>query len=381
MLTINPGRHKAVHSSRLERWLGEEQVENVSRSMRDWYGPPIAMSGVPGAVYAGRDGDFAGDLRAGFEASKMDRLDALVQRTKRGWRRSVHRAARRIQLNTGFASLSDLIDEATHGKRQELFFQKVGSTGVVNSANTLWDNGNLPSAGPAATAAPGGLALVNGNRGTFVFNNPGGSDTLHFVTGRITASVAGNTLLLYDRLFGVAKTMSSTATESVTGVPTRYQSSTPGAEDYAGGNFVFPAIRAALGATNHNWTVCQYRNQAGTDAQTIPSIAGLNAGIVDRLDLPAGYWFMPLAAGDTGIMDLHQLQCSASVTGTLSFAIGHPIAFLPCPIANFVCTEDGINSAFNLVRIFTDAALALLEMPKPATTATTYSGSITIVAG
>jgi len=42
---------------------------------------------------------------------------------------------------------------------------------------------------------------------------------------------------------------------------------------------------------------------------------------------------------------------------------------------------DGINSAFNLARIFDDAALAFLEVCKPATGATNYAGSFTTVAG
>ena len=55
--------------------------------------------------------------------------------------------------------------------------------------------------------------------------------------------------------------MNSTATEAVTGVPTRYQSTTASAEDY------IPEITSAssswrhraLAATAHNWTTCTYR--------------------------------------------------------------------------------------------------------------------------
>ena len=37
-------RNRHTHTARLERWLGAEQVETMSRSMRDWYGPPIAVA-------------------------------------------------------------------------------------------------------------------------------------------------------------------------------------------------------------------------------------------------------------------------------------------------------------------------------------------------
>jgi hypothetical protein len=68
-------------------------------------------------------------------------------------------------------------------------------------------------------------------------------------------------------------------------------------------------------------------------------------------------------------------------TGTGNACIGHPIAWMPCPIANIVCPVDGINTAFNLTRIFDSACLAFLEVIKPSTTATTYNGMFTTVAG
>jgi hypothetical protein len=42
----------ATHAGQLERWLGRETVEQLSASMRDWYGPPVALAGVPGKVFA-----------------------------------------------------------------------------------------------------------------------------------------------------------------------------------------------------------------------------------------------------------------------------------------------------------------------------------------
>ena len=45
------------------------------------------------------------------------------------------------------------------------------------------------------------------------------------------------------------------------------------------------------------------------------------------------------------------------------------------------CVADGINSAFNLTRIFDSACLALLEVLKPAAGASTYTGEFLTVAG
>ena len=90
----------------------------------------------------------------------------------------------------------------------------------------------------------------------------------------------------------------------------------------------------------------------------------------------------PLASGDSGIKNLTQMQCSAAVaSGAIDFTMGHPIAFMPCGIANFVCEKDGLTTSMNLERIADDACLALLEICKSATTATTYGGSFISIRG
>lgn len=369
----------STHSSQLERWLGADACERLSHSMRDWYGPPIPVAGVPGKVYAHKGGDFRGTIHAGAFASALDRMDEICLSLRARWRR----ASKSRQLNAGFASLSDLIAEASGGKRCDFYFQKTGSTGVVAVTNSLYRLGAQPVAGSAPAAAPGGSTFTDASTGFPLFTNPTGGDTLHFIRAEAVATVAGNTLLLYDLLFGVAKTMNSTSTEAVTGTLPRYTSTTGGAADSAEGNFLFVQVGGtALAATAHNWTTCLYTDQGGTTSVTLPSLTGNSAAIVDRLDHPTGQWFAPLASGDTGILALTQMQCSAAVaTGVIWFMIGHPIAFCPCPVANIVCVTDGINTAFNLARIFDDAALNLLEVTKPATTATTYNLSVLSAAG
>lgn len=375
----------SAHSGRLERWFGAENIEVASRAMQHgggpgvpWYGGPIAVGSAPGNVWIGRDGDFVGKFLEGAQACAMQRADDILKRERR---RRLARAGMRRGEHGGFASYSDLVAEATAGKRLDFLFNKVGTTGVVAATNSLWRVGNQPAAGSASSAAPGGIAPTDATTGTFPFTNPTNPDTQHLVSANAVASVGGNTLLAYDRIFGVAKTMSSTATEAVTGVPTRYQSTTGGAEDSAENNFLFVECGTALGATGHNWTTCTYTDQSGNTGATLPSVTGNSSNIVNRLDQPVGSWFCPLASGDTGIKALTQMQCSASVTGAIDFVIGHPLAFLICPVANYVCAWDGLNTAFSLVRVFDDAAIAFLEIVKPATTATTYAGMITSVAG
>lgn len=363
-----------THSQRLERWLGTEAVERLSSAMRGWYGPPIAVAGVPGNVRVCGDGDFVGPIREGAFCSAVDRFASMTRRLAR----KVRRGVREMYSTAGaLASLDQIINAASSGQRFDFQFAKTGTTGVVNATNTLWFVGSMPAAGAAAAAAPGGTVPTDATTGSFPFTNPS-SGTQHFITGEPLSSVAANTLFLYDRIFSVTKTMNSTATEAVTGVPTRYQA-TSGADD-AAGNFLMIECRTVLPATAHNWTTCTYTDQDGNTGATLPSVTGNSSNIVNRLDQPAGSWFCPLASGDTGIKALTQMQCSAAVaTGAIDFTIGHPLVMLPCPVANMVCIRDGINSAMNLVRIFDDACMALLEINKPATTATTYAGQFMTV--
>jgi len=369
-----------THSGQLARWLGEEKVAQVSAAMRDFYWP-VAVAGVPGNVKAMPGGDFTGEIRAGFEATALDRAWDIWRRMGRGYRRACRPNA---QLNAGFSSLSDLIFEVTtNGKRQELAFYKA-STGPITAASfSLFRLGNHPAAGAAAAAAPGGAAPTSATTGALIFTNPAGGDTTHITTAQPMSSQSNNTLLLYDRLFAVAKTASSTATEAVTGVPTRYQSTTPTDPDYAGGNFMFPEVGpgAALGGGAHNWTVCQYTDQDGNAGATMPSSTGISACHANRIDVPLGTWFFPLAAGDFGVQALTQMQNSASITGALDFVIGHALAFLPCPIANVACTYDGINSTFGLARVFDDACLCFLELIKPTVNTTNFACTVLLAAG
>lgn len=360
-----------TNASQLDRWLGADKTEEMSALMRDWYGPPIAVFGVPGRVEVGRGGDFRGRIHSGWHSSIYDHIEAAAKR----YARKLRRELRRSQFAAGFATLDALVAAATAGQRIPFCFQKAGATGVVQVTNSLWGLGAMPPAGANAAAAPGGTVPDDSTTGAVPFTNPGGTDQLHITATFAQASVAGQTLLLYDRLFAVNKTMASTGTEAVSGVPTRYQSTTPNAADSAEGNFLFVEVGGtALAATAHNWTVCLYTDQGGTGGATLPSLTGNSGAIVRRLDHPVGQWFAPLASGDTGIQKLTQMQCSASVaTGVINFVIGHPLAWMPIPLANIMTPRDHVTGIFGLARIFNDAALALLEVTKPATTATNYN--------
>jgi hypothetical protein len=339
--------------------------------MRGWYGSPICVRDVPGSVWITRDGDFVGQFDRGYFASAYD---AFEDHLKRAWS-SIGQPNYGLAY-AGFASISDALARASQGYSRRRAFAKSGPTGVVAVTSSLWRVGTQPVAGSAGAAAPGGTAHASTDTGALSFNNPS-SGTLHLVGADVSASVINNSLLLYDRLHSVAKTMNSTATEAVTGDPTRYQSTTATDADYIGDNFGFVEVGGtALAATAHNWTTCLYDDQDNASS-TLPSLTGNSGAIVDRLDHPTGQWFAPLASGDVGIRAWTQMQCSATVaTGAINFVVGHPLGFMAFPVINSMLPFDWLTNRDLAPRIFDSACLALLEPLKPATTATNYAGRI-----
>jgi hypothetical protein len=359
---------RPVNASRLERWLGAEQAEGIARNTKGWYGPPIPLAGVPGRVFVTGDGDYVGKIHGG-------RFACLADYAAERYKLAARRAARRVILNTGFASLSDLISEATTGgKRQQLAYQK---TGVANPAATycahLWAAGAVPAAGANAGAAAGGTIWDNTSAGGLQQADPAGSDTLHFVswTGVPTTNVGS--LMLYDYLFGVNNSLNATNT-AVTGVPTRYQDTT------AAGSFCSLRVTTVMSATATNLTLT-YMDQAGNTAEAAAAIAARVSAAVNTIPLTAPVWFIPLNSPDTGLRKITNVQSSGANTGVADWIIGHPIAILPQYAINIPSILDGINSAFNLAEVKTDACLALMEYFKSALGANSYDGIITLVSG
>lgn len=386
---------KHTHSGRLERWLGTEKVAELSRNYGRFY-YPIPLHGVPGNVRVMPGGDFTGEIKAGEYLTARDGAAEVFRKLRRAAEQKARRANvfnvlldllraedRRLSVVGAFASIDAVVAAFTGGKGQCIKFTKSGTaSNAIGNGEDLWVAAGHPAAGAAGAAAPGGTAHTSANTGALPFKNLGTANTGHYLNWSLNASVINNSLMLYDRLFSVAKTMNSTATEAVTGVPTRYQNGTAGASDYIGGNFIFPMVpTTVLPATAHNWTVCQYTDQDSATGNNFPSAAGVSACTVGGIDLAAGQgWFMPLATNDAGVKALTQMQCSALVaTGTVTFVLAHPIAINACPVANIACLDDGLYTALNLTSVLDNACLSFLEMGKPATTATTYNGILRFV--
>src|SRR5260221_5954829 len=240
MLKQPNSRGPHTHSDRLERYLGSAEVAALSAAMKDFYWP-VAVHGVPGAVFAMPGGDFAGEIRAGQEMSARDRALDIMRRARR---ERFFLSGRSRRQQGAFASLSALITAATTaGKMQSITYQKANgvATNAVGNSTDLWTVGAWPVAGNAAGAAPGGTVFDKSSTGALPYTNPANANTGPFVSGFAAASVAPNILMLVDRFFGSAMTVNSAAIEGVTGVPTRYQNTSAVATDYIGGNLCFPS--------------------------------------------------------------------------------------------------------------------------------------------
>jgi hypothetical protein len=345
---------RSPNASRVARWLGQEQAEELARHTAGYYGRPLPIVGTPWASYRG---DYVRNRLREFYVWNKVQLSSQIG---------------------GFASWSDLLAEYTAGKGQVCAVQKTGVTGVGAVCNTLWFEGTRPPAGAAGAAlSSGGTQCNRATTGALGQADPGGGDTLHVLKTELASSQSGQQLLMVDRLWHGAPAMNSSAAQPITMSLPRYASGPD-----AVGNICFMEVGAtALAATAHNNTIT-YCDQDGNAAEAAPACAGVSAAIAKRFDHAAYQWFMPLNGSDTGITQLTQYQCSAAVaTGVMNLVVAHPVCFFPFPIGNYMVVMDGVSGAFQFARVLAGACLSFVEFMKPSTTAANYAGIITLVAG
>lgn len=365
---------KATHSQRLERWLGAAQVEAIVRSMRGWQGDPIPLAAVPGRVFVTRGGDFIGPIEGGYFGNLVD---FAAQRAGRILREAFrHRGT----LHAGFSSLSDLLAEATTGgKLQEHMFNKVGAaSAAAPEPMSLWNVGAKPVAGGVGGTSGTGRATIRTTTGALGQANAASGDQLFTVSGDASATVP-NTLLIYDRLWDMTYNHASSTSTAIDAAnrPQRYQTTA-----LAPSNFVSGEVTTALSATAHTITIT-YVDDAGNTAEAAAAYAAPVSAAANRIPLVSPNWFLPLNTVDRGARYLTNIAQSttAAVTGVSNFFVGHALVMLPCPVANILFSYDWVYRKFGPKRIYDDACLAFLEMPKTATTATTYNGLVNMVSG
>jgi hypothetical protein len=331
-----------AHESHVARELGEDALRRIFEATEKFY-HPIPIAGVNAYAYKG----------------------GLLKAMRGG----------------GFSSLSDLISEATSGgKKQTLMFTKAGAAGVVGRSNSLWGVGSVPAIGAAGGTTGTGAARTRATTGALQQANPAGGDTLHMVTAVVKADVGTQLLLLYDRIWDMTHTMTvDPRSVDAANVGTRYQDAS------AAGSFISGEVTTVLPAATPTVTF-KYVDQGGANT-TGPAFSTIaSAAAVGSIPFTAPNWFYPLDSADTGVRalqnDASAIDLSAAMaSGVVTWFIGHPLALIPMPTAGVPVVMDGINTAFNLEEIKTDACLAFLELAKGATTATNWWGQLTAVSG
>lgn len=355
-------RPRLIHSRRLERWYGAQQLESMSKSSLGLR-HPIPVGAAPGRVWV-YDGEFYGKLTGGGAASLKDMwwdLLALLK-SQRG----------------GFSSLSNLINEVTvNGTKQTpFFFQKTGvGAPAAGASQTLWRLAEWPVAGSNAAAAPGGTIFTRTSTGA-VRQADAAVGSLHLLNAfALESAAAASVTLLYDYLFGVNINHATTA-NSVTGVPTRYQTAA-----LAPGNFLSGVVTTVLGATAHNITVT-YVDQDGNTAEAGTAQAVRVSSAVNTLPFTQPKWFYLYNAADTGARNITNIALSAASTGNVDWYIGHPLCMIPSFGLGFFTTfVDLLNQTFSLERLFDGACIAYKELYKSATAASNRMGAIQMASG
>lgn len=366
-----------VHEGKLASYIGEDSLQLLIQSSLGTK-VPIAVGGTPFFAVDGTVIPAPSDLQLG----------TTLQMMRRGWEGAIDPIAYKSGKpiwpirGGGFTSLSDLINEATNGgKRQDLLFAKAGPTKVVGRGASLWGVGVFPAAGAAGGTTGTGAARTSATSGAIVQQNAAGGDTLHLIGATVNGNTALNMLLLYDRLWDMTHTMTVDPRScDAVNVPTRYQTATT-----APGNFLSAEVTTILPAATPTVTI-DYVDQDGNNV-TGPAMSTIeSAAVVNTIPFTVPKWFYPLDNADQGLRSLQNSAnavnlSAAMASGVVTWFIGHPLMYIPIPSANTAVVIDGINSAFNLVRVFDSACLELIEMPTGQTTATTYWGTFSLCSG
>lgn len=271
----------------------------------------------------------------------------------------------------GFTSVQHLRQQGFEaaGRRQSLNFVKTASSAAGNNNQpfSYWNRGTEPPASGAAPAAlPGGDVPTSATTGAIPFVNPPSGETTHIAGYVGEPHIGGHQYaILYDRLWHGAINTASTASQSVTGVPTRYTGTD------AAGTMMFVEIQADTPATAHTWTIT-YENQDGTGSRTATQVVDAVAQTAMWLDMPSTNryfnFFIPLAAGDCGVRKITAIQTSATISaggGAANIVIARPLIYMPMwgegSASSVPYDHDAMTPPCQLLpKVYDNACLALI---------------------
>jgi hypothetical protein len=274
--------------------------------------------------------------------------------------------------------LSDLINRQTGGNSgtpENIFFHKVPRVQGVTATSpvsgrgcSLWEYDGMPAKGDVPTI---GAIPTKSTQGAIPFTAAGGGRDKHLIGVSIAPLTAG-VFLLYDRLFhegGLSGT--STAAQTVQGLP-----ASPALTRNTGGagNIAFYEIYSIIGTTSTTLTMT-YTNQAGTGSRTSTiNIGGTGFREATRMQR------IPLAAGDSGIQAIEQIQLTATTgnAGNFGITIAQPLAWIPVGAGGTMGWRDYTTGLPGIPVIDPNACLSLMFIAGSGTAPELFGSIATI---
>lgn len=364
-------RRRSVHSGKLERWLGREKIELLADRMRNgggpgrrWYGHPLPLLDLSRDVSITGDGDFVGEFdRGGFACA----IDHLADHAKRLWKR----AGRPIYLpepvlNTGFSGFAGQAGVADFRYMQALFFNKPFPTSSGAGTDGDYISGNMvPPVDNTLSSLGTNAARLSSDTGAPNFNNAQSGKSLHLLGAEMHASAANCALMLIDRIWEANFTWSSGGTSGnpFGSSPTRYQSTTPGDPDFAGGNFMYPVAKTTpTGSANVDIT---YTNQGGTGGNVVTfAVPAVGYAQGELLAASTSPWFIPLLAGDYGVKDILKVVTDKGLGAGAQapIVIARPLGCLAFPLAKQFTPFEWFRSRDLAPRVFDNAHISMIKL-------------------
>ena len=263
----------------------------------------------------------------------------------------------------GFSSYDDIILEtSTNGKVAVRPFWKASSAPeAAGQVVTLWKNAGLPGAGVDAGGTPG-AALTNAAGGITLQDEAVDEKFLMHLEATANQNCS---LIILDRLVSV-----SGLSIAATGNVTVNSAALPRYTDGVGVEALLELTTATTAGTAA-LSMNSYTDQAGNTGNAGGSVTF--AAAAQNID---SAFFLPLAAGDTGVRAIATINVSvAGTSGVAAVTLVKRLAQIPL-IANIGTVIDFTRGYPPMPKIFNGATL-MLAIVAGGTSATTVQGVMT----
>lgn len=261
------------------------------------------------------------------------------------------------------ADLSDLINRVSggnNGNPQHLWTwidnrigAAAGTTPVAGEFTSLWRyNATRGGCGAIPTVAEN---PTRGTAGALKQANASGGRELHLLGIEGWSSQVGS-IVLYDRLAHIGGLSGAlTILQTVNLSTTRYNT-----QATCDGVRIAVEIYTQIGGTSTTITA-SYTNQDGTSGRTTQAVVIGGTGNRDAERLQ----FLPLQAGDTGVLSVQSVILSAStgVTGNFGITLIKDLVMATCSVSSTGFQRDCVTGLPSIPKVEADACLAWYWLP------------------